>query len=89
MESEADSNMDVSSTEPQEGAGQLPDGRGTSPVIEDTAVTIPTSTAADGNGVRCPCGFNEVRVPSPSNGICRVQVMLPLSWASQEMTVLL
>ena len=78
MESEGDSNMEVSSTEPQEGAGQLPDGRGTSPVVEDTADTVPTPTAVDGNGVRCPCGFNEVRMPSLANEMCGVRLMLPL-----------
>ena len=70
--------MEVSSTEPQEGAGQLPDGRGTSPVVEDTADTVPTPTAVDGNRVRCPCGFNEVRMPSLANEMCGVRLMLPL-----------
>ena len=60
-ESEIAVHMDVSAMEPQEEAGQLPDGRGTSLVVEETADAVSTPTAADGNGVRCPCGFNEVR----------------------------
>ena len=67
-ESEVAVHMDVSATEPQEEARQLPDGRGTSLVVEETADAVSTPTAADGNGVRCPCGFNEVR-PAQHNSL--------------------
>ena len=79
LEVEAADHIDVSASEPQEGAGQLPDERGMSPVAEGTVDSTPTATAADRNEVRCPCGFHEVRPPHcPWHVWCRARGMLPL-----------